>query len=208
MLHNTRLSLIEFDTNDCHTLGIIDSSYYNPSMTITGQTLQVIVPGYNKPVELSYTQSGVTILNSNNLGVTNVVDEDDYQQLPDGAYTIKITICPYDQFWAEKTFYRTCQLECKYSKAILSLDMNSCTDCFDVSKSENLDTIRRYIQGVKANANDCNIKKATELYNVANSMLDNILNCDCGSNDRFRSSLRTHHSHRDSFNITSPTGCC
>lgn len=179
MLHNTYINFNVIDTFNCKTMGIVDTSYYNPSMTVTGYTLQVLVPGYDDAVELSYYPSAVTILNSNLLGITKVYDYDDMLDLPDGVYTIKLSICPYDQFWKETSFYRTCKLECKYSQALLSLDFSNCTDCFSTSKVNKLKEAKIFIEGVKANMTDCNFKKATELYQKADSILDNILNCDC-----------------------------
>ena len=106
MIKNTHIDFNIFDTYDCKTLGLVDISYYNPEMTISGMTLQVIVPGMDNIMELNYNKGGVTVLNSNNLGITKVWDFDDLVELPDGAYTIKMSICPYDQYWAEKTVER------------------------------------------------------------------------------------------------------
>jgi len=182
MLHNTNISFVTFDTFNCKTLGIIDTSYYNPSQVITGNLLQILTPGYTTPVELLYNVSGVTILNSNSVGVTNVIDESYLIELPDGAYTIKMSACPYNILYCEQTFYRTCKLECKYDTAILYLDLNNCTTCYNQDLADKLNTARIYIEGCKANAKNSNIKKATELYNVANRILDDIINCKCWNN--------------------------
>lgn len=179
MLHSTYINFNIIDTFNCKTLGIVDTSYYNPSMTISGYTLQVLVPGYDDPVELTYYPSGVTILNSNLLGITKVNNFDDLLDLPDGMYTIKLSICPYDQFWKETSFYRTCRLECRYAQALLNLDFDTCTGCFESSKVNKLKEVKIYIEGVKANMTDCNVKKATELYQKADSILEKLLNCNC-----------------------------
>jgi len=179
VLHTTRLSFDTFNTYNTKTLGIIDTSFYNTLQTVSGNVLQILVPGYQNPVELSYQQSGVTILNSNNLGITNVIDEINLIPIPDGAYTIKISICPYEQFWFERTIYRTAKLECKFDEALLLLDLNSCSTCYSTDLADELQTAWMYIQGVKANCEDNNINQATQCYNVAIKILDKIITCRC-----------------------------
>ena len=159
MLHNTFIDFVTFDTFNCKTFGIIDTSYYNPSQVITGNLLQILVPGYSVPVEIIYNISGVTILNSNTIGVSNTLDENALIELPDGAYTVKMSACPYNILWKEQTFYRTCKLDCKYDKAILFLDLNQCTTCYNSDLADKLNTAFIYTAGCKANAKNGNIKK-------------------------------------------------
>lgn len=162
-------------------MGILDSSSYLNEDTAEGFVLQVVMPGA-KPedaVELNYYQKGVTILNSNVLGLTNVDNEKHFTNLPDGLWAAKISICPYNQFWYEKKWFRTCELECKFNKAFLSTKINECTACFAEEKLEKLALINRYMVGIKANVSDCNYKAASNLYTTANSLLDQIVDCDC-----------------------------
>jgi hypothetical protein len=178
-LTTTYIDFTILDTYNNKTMGIADISYYSSAMISTGYTLQILVPGYEDPAELNYYPNGVTILNSNLLNITRVADQADLLDLPDGVYTIKMSICPFDNFWKERTFYRTSRLECKYSQALLTLDFSQCTDCFSTTKVQNLSLAKIYIEGVHANMVDCNLKKATELYQKANAILDNLLNCNC-----------------------------
>jgi len=179
MLRNTYIDFQIIETNTCQTLGIVDTSYYNPDAENSGFVLQVIVPGYDEVRELNYYPSGVTILNSNLLSITNVSNYDDVVDLPDGVYTIKLSVCPYDLYFMEKSVYRTCKLDCKYSKAVLELDFETCTDCFSVEKVKKLQKAKIYIEGVKANMINNNMKMASKLYSKADSLLQNILDCDC-----------------------------
>lgn len=172
----TKLSFTIADLHSCKLLGVVDTSIYDDNAS--GYTLQVQPPNGLPLKELGYYPNGVTVLNSNSIGLTNVIGEENYQDLPDGIYTIKISVCPYESNWYEKTFYRTCQLQCKYNKAFLKLEMSKCTNCYNSQLKDTLDTAWDYIQGVSANIGDCNFKKANELYSVANSLLDNILECD------------------------------
>ena len=182
MLQNTFLDFDILDTHNCGTFAILDISYYSPLAPISGGLIQVLVPGYLNPIELYYTQSGITLLNSNNLGVTNVIGPENYIDLPDGAYVIKMSACP--DLWTEKIVYRTCKIDCKYDKAILLLNLNQCSTCYNASLAQKLQTIQLYIQGCNANARVGDINQATILYNVANKMLDDIINCNCWNHSK------------------------
>lgn len=162
----------------CKLVGIMDTSIYADANNVEGKVLQVLIPGYEEPVELTYYQSAITILNSNLLKITNVSDPAYFQELPDGLYTAKISVCPFEDNWFQKSWYRTCQLECKYYKAFLQLNLNDCTECYNKNKAEKLHTAWMYIQGITGNVKDGNFSAATKLYDVANKILDNLLECD------------------------------
>ena len=179
MIKATRLSFDILNTDSCQTLGLYDTSYYSSNQTISNATLQIISPYDDVAVELDYYKNSVTILNSNTLGMTNVNDFDYLVDIPDGRYTAKISICPEEQYWFEKSWYRTCLLECKYDKAFLKLNVQSCEICFSPEKLEKLERARIYIHGVKVNAKACNNKEADKLYKAANKILDNLLECSC-----------------------------
>jgi hypothetical protein len=175
---NTNLDFSFVDTYTCNTIGVMDISYYNPSHVITEPIMQVLVPGYTNPVELTYYKGGVTILNSSNLNIKKVLDPRDYIELPDGPYTIKISVCPHDQFYKERTYYRMCKLECLYFQALLKIDFAQCSSCYSPDKLEKLKLASLYMEGILANTNNCNLKKANELYSKASKILDKLINCD------------------------------
>lgn len=215
MLHNSKLSFQPIDLHACGLLGILDVSYYSPLQEQTGMVLQIIRPDRSGAIEVPYIQNGITVFNSNSLGITNVMSEEDLTDLPDGAYTVKMSMCPYDQYWYEATFYRTCQLMCKYYKAILKLDLTECQSCFSPETDNELQTVKRFIDGIHANVNDGNIKQATKLYRVANYILDDILQCNCSNDNKGRGwgQGKRHKGFggnldRYGFQTFSPTGNC
>lgn len=178
MANSNQLSFEVINSYDCRKLILADTSVY--SGTPEGATLQVMLPDREEVIELTWTTNSVNILNSNSLKYTKVVDQDDLQTLPDGAYTIKISICPYVDNWHEKDIYRICQLQCKYNQALLKLDLSKCESCFSEVKLNKLTTAFVYMQGVIANAENNDITKASELYSVANKILTGLLeDCDC-----------------------------
>lgn len=173
------------ELNSCLTMGILDNSSYTVDDDLVQlPTLQILIPSYgDTPVEVSYYPHQVTILNSNNLQLSNVADPKDYIALPDGLWTIKQTICPFEDNWFEKKFYRICQLECKFYNAFLELELNKCEDCWNDKKYQKLRNADVYIKGIKANVSDCNFKKATQLYEKADKILDDLTDCKCKNND-------------------------
>lgn len=175
----TSLSFDILNTYNCATMAIVDTSYYSDNIKVEGRIMQIISPFSLDIIETPYQKNGLTFINSNILGITTNAINELLLPIPDGLYTVKISFCPYDKYYFEKSFYRICQLECKYHKAILKLDFDKCSSCFNKSTERDLDKAKRYIDGVIANANNLNFNKATELYNYANKLLDNILNCEC-----------------------------
>lgn len=175
----TRLSFNILDGDNCKELAIADNSYYNSVQVTANPTLQIITPFSEFPVEVNFYKNGVTYFNSNSLGITKVSDLDYLTVLPDGLYTAKLSICPEDIYWYEKTWFRTCQLECKYDLAFLKLNVNSCEKCFDPQMIQRLERARIYIHGVRVNAKNCNNKEAKSLYKAATKILDKILSCEC-----------------------------
>jgi len=175
----TKLDFIVIPTGSCKNFAIADTSYYNDVNPIESPTMQILPPGYIEPVELNYIPNGLTIVNSNLLKISNTFSSEMLFDLPDGAYTIKLSICPHDMYWVEKTYYNTCRLECKYHKAILKTDLDKCSACLDKNILDTLTRIRVMMDGIQANASQCNIKRATEIYNKVDKMLNKIIECDC-----------------------------
>ena len=105
---NSQLSFDVVETNNCKTIALADTSSYQDEDAVEGKVLQVQPPNGLDMVETNYLQHGITILNSNGLGITQVSDFIYLQDLPDGIYTAKISICPYETNWAEKKWYRIC----------------------------------------------------------------------------------------------------
>lgn len=171
---------LSFEINplsSCRLLAILDTSTYLGIPE--SPTIQFQIPGGYPIQELSYNKSAITIFNSNSFGLTNVTNSANYTDLPDGVWVAKISICPHNVFWAEKKWYRTCQIWCKYYTAFLKLKLDSCSTCYDKAMAEKLSVAKRYIEGVEAQAINCAWSDATSLYNIANNILDSINDCEC-----------------------------
>lgn len=182
-LKTNYLSFEILESHNCKLLFLADTSSYLNVDNAEGFLLQILPAGSPSGdiVETNYYPEGLTILNSNTVGLTNVDTEANLGELPDGLWIAKISICPYDRFWFEKKWYRTCQLECKFNKAFLRLELNACNNCPPSKLEQQLDYIERLITGIHANVGDCNWTNANSLYTTANTLLDNILDQDCDS---------------------------
>jgi hypothetical protein len=172
----TNLDLTLFETNNCRTLGILDSSVYDvatPDAKIT-----VWIPG-GTSVELTFQPKKVNILNSNTLGMSSVTDPDSLLVLPDGIYKVKYTFKPVATYTLEKTFLRACKLQCRFQTALLKLDIFDCNDSTRKAKLAKLKEIEFMIMGAIAAANTNNSSLATDLYLRADSELNklNIKSC-------------------------------
>jgi len=172
----TELSFDIVETNNCKTIGLLDTSYYAEGAE--GFVLQVQPPNGYGLVELNYKQNGITVLNSNNLGVTNVSKSKYYQDLPDGLYIIKISVCPYNENWAEKKIFRTCQIWCKFYQAFLKSKKDQCSSCLS-KDAEMIKKAEDYIIGAEANVVNEDFYNAAKNYEAANKILDKIFDCDC-----------------------------
>ena len=185
MADNTQLSFEILPTANCKLLFLADTSTYYNADLVENNTLQVVLPGDSPSgdvIELSYYINGITILNSNTLGITNVASTEDLTELPDGLYIGKISICPFTGAaakWFEKKWYRTCRLECKFLNAFLTLKLDQCNNCYPPKLEQQLDYIERLITGIHANVGNCDWKSASELYTQANTLLDRLVECDC-----------------------------
>lgn len=176
---STQLSFDILETNNCNTMAILDTSVYLNPDVVEGKVLQIQPPNGYDLIETNYNQSAVTLINTNVLTLTSVSNSKYLEELPDGLYTIKISVCPYDIFWAEKQIFRTCQIWCKFYKAFLKTKINGCSQCLSNKTLDNLRKAEDYLIGVDANITTGNFSSAAKNYEVANSILDKILDCDC-----------------------------
>jgi hypothetical protein len=163
-------------THNIKTIGVADASTYEPNFIITSPNLEITPPGYPK-VSLPFIARSVNIFNSNNLGITNCLDENLLSTLPDGIYKLKYTIQPALSNYVEKSFFRVDAIKCRYMKAQLSIDFN--TECCNNSTEKTLQRVRLLIDGAVASGNKCDEVSAMKKYKQASKLLDSFKNCDC-----------------------------
>lgn len=168
-----KLDLLVIDTHNAYTLGVADLSTYPAGFPIVAPTIQVAPPGY-PTVAMPFTANSMSILNSENLGITTTGQE--LAKLPDGIYRLKYTVTPANLYFVEKTFMRTDFIQEKFDIAFMRADFNCSDRHFVKQQREQLDEIYYLIQESIAAANQCANTLATNLYNQANRLLDRFLN--------------------------------
>lgn len=175
----SRLNFDIIDTHDFKTLGIVDTSWYNPDITIETPTIEILPPGYANAVSPFFMVKALNVYNSNGMGITKASCEEELVDLPDGLWKIKYSICPNDKLFIEKFFLKTDKIQCKYSHAFLNLDLENTSSEIEKTKRKNLELIELYITGAISAANNQNAKLASDLYKKADNLLNKFDNCSC-----------------------------
>lgn len=170
----TTLDFNIFDTGNCKTLGIYDLSTYAVGQAISDPVVTVYMPGFADSVVVDFVPRKINLVNSNNLNITCTTDVNSLTNLNDGIYKVKYTIKPSATYSVEKTFLRTCKIQCKFESALLKLDILNCEDSNMMAKINKLKEIEFMIMSAIANANKCNTTLAIELYKRADKELDKI----------------------------------
>jgi hypothetical protein len=178
----SRLNIAITDTHDFKTLGIVDTSWYNPDITVETPTIEIFPPGYTYSASPFFMIKALNVYNSNGLGITRASCEEELIDLPDGLWKIKYSICPNAELFIEKFFLKTDKIMCRYTQAFLNLDLGNCDNPVQKEKKRKLDEIEVYIIGAIAASNDQNAKLASDNYKKADKLLDRYLqdNSLCG----------------------------
>lgn len=168
------LDFTVIDTHNPTTIAIADTSFYPSNFSILNPTLEITPAAFPKTV-VTYGPGSITTFNSNTLNMTCVTDVRLLTSLPDGIWKVKMTISPPIQFFVERTFIRTTQIEQKFGRALLKTDITQCGEDMKREHMKVLDEIYFYIQSSIAAANQCNNVLAMDLMRLANKMLDDFM---------------------------------
>lgn len=176
------LDILVIETYNSQTMGVADASTYPTSPAVSSPTLTVTMPGYD-PLAIPFIQNDFNILNSAILQLTNVGDP--LQPLPDGVWYLTYSVAPATTNYVNKSIIRVNQLQEKFDKAFMKMDMMQCDLSIRKQQKITLDSIYYFIQGAVAAANNCAVDTATKLYVKADKMLDNFVknNCNCSGNN-------------------------
>lgn len=161
--------------NTC-LLRIIDTSVYNPDVTVKCPQLSVTLPGFNYSVvfEEPEIEPGFSLnLTACDLEVQTVNCGSQYDPLPDGIYVIKYSVSPNDLVYVEYNHLRITNALNIYNGVLCSLDVAACApDAETSAKLKELNMISMYLQVAKATVETCHEpKKGMEIYNYALKLL-------------------------------------
>lgn len=171
------LKIVVLSTHDVSTICVADASTYpTEPPVVTNPVLLITPPGF-AAVSLPFNVQGNLIMNSSTLGIS---PPDVFEPLPDGLYTFTYSVFPSATNFATINIMRVDRLQEKFDRAFMQLDMMVCDQAIKTQAKVNLNTIYLLIQGAIAAANACAIIEANKLYDKASSMLDNLINKNCG----------------------------
>lgn len=167
---NVQRNLEVIKGKDCSYLSILDTSFF--PTPVASADIYVTLPGYGTPFKLNFTLGQVNIFNSYSFGLTTS-STSDFSELPDGVYTINLTTCP-DTGDCIRHHLRTCKIDCRLGAQWAKYIQG----CEDEKTLYYLDRVEFLLRGAEANADLCNVAKATELYKKADDLLRR-LEIDC-----------------------------
>jgi hypothetical protein len=177
-----RQHILDFEiipTGNPKTLVFLDSSDYfrEPEKPL----LEVTLPGYSKYFLVNIVARKLNTFNSNTLGLTELLNDDCLVDLPDGIYTYKYKICPYDETYKIKKFFRTTQIEKALNDLYDQIDNPENITPDERIFEYKLVEIHTGIAGAQAEA-EKNEKKANSYYRIAQKLISELSEGICNKN--------------------------
>lgn len=166
--------IVDFEiipTGNPKTLVFIDASNYytEPERPL----LEITMPGFNKYFLVNIVARKVNTFNSNTIGLTELVNNGDLTNLPDGAYHFRFKVCPYETVFKDKVFFRTTLIEQRLSELYDKLGATECTKATDSQTLRDIVEVHALIEGAKVIV--CkNETKANQFYQLASALIDSI----------------------------------
>jgi hypothetical protein len=175
-IKRTILDFEILETGNPMTLVFVDSSQYiePPDRPL----LEVFLPGFDKYLLANVAANQVNTFNSNTLGLGESLFINHLVVLPDGVWTFRFKICPYNYIYTDKKFMRTTLLYQKIDQAYNQLDLLGCMDKTTAFILDEITKAEILIKGAKAVVNK-DEKKAFSYYQLANRIIDEIINKHC-----------------------------
>lgn len=172
-----KLSLEIPDTLNSCILRVVDTSIYNPDITVTCPLLQITVPGFSMPVFIDNVLPNFSLnLSACLLKIQSQNCNTTYNDLPDGIYIIKWSIAPNDYVYVEYNHLRITKALNKIKNIYCELDLGACEPDQTIKKKlAELREIQSFLEAAKAKVEYCReVKKGIELYKYALERLNKI----------------------------------
>lgn len=155
---------------DCRFFSLVDVSIYNPDLEVTNAKYKIILPNFDKFVEVPYTPNTVTVINTNLL----LLSVKELGCIPDGLYQIEQSICPNDKLYKWFNYYHICT-------ALTNLGKLLCSCIENKAKVKRIWELRMELTDVQQLAACGQIEKANTLYKIISSKIElELKQCNCG----------------------------
>lgn len=162
-LHSHNLDFEIIQTNSEDKLLFLDTSVYFE--TPESPLLEITLPGFSKYFTVNYQPNIVTVLTSNTIGLTNILENSCNSVLPDGVYKITQKICPYQYLWITKYHLRTTMLDCQINLLFTFFDELENPTKQDIQLKKDITDILIFLESAKANISKHNTERGQKIQN-------------------------------------------
>jgi len=159
-------------------LKVFDTSVYSPLVSVFNPRIQVLVPGFNNSVEISFVPQSAPSITACDLHLQTEGCGQTYSTLPDGIYKITYIVGTDSVVNVQYSHLRmTCALS-QYEKILCDIDVADCDPPASVKeKLRELQLIHMYLQAAKAKIETCHEdQEGMTLFNYAVKLLNKL---DC-----------------------------
>jgi hypothetical protein len=158
---------------DPRILAIVDASIWK-HLENKPAIIEITLPGETEPIVHFFEKGKVSIFNSINLlvncGLPCGCDEEQYNNLPDGIYTITVKGSTNEKFTHTVKYLRTTEISLELDKMYLKESIK----CGELSSNlrGKIEEIEFLLKAAQANTRLSQIQDAQELYLKAKSLMD------------------------------------
>lgn len=141
--------------------------------------LFITLPGSSKALQFSWKKNAINAFNSNNFGLSCVVecDEQEYIDVPDGIYTICLK-SGFENIERLRYYLKTDRFENELSKVIIKNGLEY--DPKDKEFRDNIFQIKWMLLTAQSQAHQGNFVEANKFFNEAKKLLKAYVDCkDC-----------------------------
>lgn len=133
--------------------------------------LYITLPGSKREHTFTFDKKSIMVFNSNNLGLSNPTQckAQDYVDLPDGLYTLKLQ-SSYEEHYVTKCYLKTDIMEKEIAKAIVKHALNMSTS--NESFIDKIFDVEWKIKIAKSFTSEGNVPMAVRYYNEAVQMFN------------------------------------
>lgn len=156
-------------------LVIEDTSIYTSLIPVTCETLQILYPGSNIPVQIAVEKGQRYILNACMLGIlASTQCTDSCPAIPDGIYNIQYSVSPNSTLYVEYNHLRCTDILNRWGDALCRIDMKPCLPSKDQEYLlQHLYMIKGFIDSAKLLVeNKHEAERGMNLLEYANHLLD------------------------------------
>ena len=175
-IYKSYLGIEPIDTGNLFTQVIVDSSSYftYPDTPL----LDVTIPGYTEPFTVPFKASLINVYNSATLGLNIFLNQDGLIVLPDGVWNFRYKVCPHDQLFFVRRYFRTTVLDSRIKQIYNEIDFKECDNNVVDRLKNQLVKIQVLREGAKSVV-DINPRKACGDYDAALKLANDIIEKNC-----------------------------